>query len=74
MDVVVSDPALAEDLVAYLRQAKCVAERTGGHRLAVSIPSSLPEQQARLEVDAFLAAWQAAHPGVTATRKPRWDL
>jgi hypothetical protein len=74
MEVYVSDSALADDLVGYLRRAKCIAERTEPNRLAVSIPHALAEQSARLEVDTYLQAWQAVHPGVTALRKPRWEL
>jgi hypothetical protein len=74
MRVEVSDPGLADDLVSFLRRARCQAEHAGGGTLAVSLPGSAPEVAARLELEAYLTAWQSLHPGVRARRRPAYDL
>jgi hypothetical protein len=74
MKVEVSDPALVDDLLAFLRRAECEVERNGGGMLAVTLPASVPEGAARLELDAYLQAWQALHPGVRARRRAAYDL
>ena len=73
MRVEISDPALADDLVAFLLRASCEAELTDGRTLSVSVPS-VPEDVARLEVDAYLQTWQALHRGVSARRRCAYDL
>lgn len=73
MQVEISDPALAGDLVAFLRRASCEAELEDGGILSVSVPS-VPVDAARLEVDAYLQAWKALHPGVGARRRCAYDL
>jgi hypothetical protein len=74
MKVEISDPSLADDLVSFLRRARCEAERAEGGTLAVSLPASLPVEAARLELEAYLTAWQTLHPGVRARRRPTYDL
>jgi hypothetical protein len=65
--VEISDPTLADDLVAFLRRASCEAELTAGRTLSVRVPS-VPGDVARL-VDGYLEAWQALHRGVSARRR-----
>jgi hypothetical protein len=72
--VEISDPTLADDLVSFLRRTRCEAERADADVLAVSLPESVPEETARLELEAYLAAWQSLHPGVQARRRPAYDL
>jgi hypothetical protein len=74
MKVEISDPSLADDLVSFLRRARCDAEHEEGGELAVSLPAALPEAAARLELEAYLNAWQSLHPGVRARRRPAYDL
>jgi hypothetical protein len=74
MNVELSDPALADDLVTFLRRAECAAARNGGHTLQVTMPDDVPEEAARLELEAYLQAWQALHPGVRVRRRPAYDL
>jgi hypothetical protein len=74
MHVELSDPTLADDLVAFLRRAECEAERNSGGTLHVIMPDDVPEEAARLELEAYLQAWQALHPGVRAWRRPAYDL
>jgi hypothetical protein len=74
MKVELSDPTLADDLAAFLRRAACEAKSNGGGRVEVSMPASLPEDAARLELDAYLQTWQALHPGVRVRRRAAYDL
>lgn len=71
MRVRVSDPALTGDLAAFLRRMGCVAEPEKEGFVAVSIPRSLREDAARLELDLYLRAWEATKGGVLATRLSR---
>jgi hypothetical protein len=74
MKVEISDPSLADDLLSFLRRAHCEAEHAGSGTLAVSLPASIPEEAARLELEAYLMAWRTLHPGVRARRRPVYDL
>jgi hypothetical protein len=74
MNVELSDPTLADDLVAFLRRAECEAEPNGGGTLVVTMPATVPEPAARLELEAYLQTWQALHPGVRARRRAAFDL
>ena len=74
MKVEISDPSLAEDLISFLRRARCEAEHEEGGELAVRMPGALPEVAARLELEAYLTAWQSLHPGVRARRRPAYVL
>jgi hypothetical protein len=74
MKVEISDPSFADDLVSFLRRARCEAEHEEGGELAVRMPGALPEVAARLELEAYLTAWQSLHPGVRARRRPAYDL
>jgi hypothetical protein len=73
VQVEIDDPALAQDLVAFLRRASCEAELKDGGTLSVSVPS-VPDDVARLEVDAYLQAWRVLHPGVRARRRCAYEL
>jgi hypothetical protein len=74
MNVELSDPSLADDLAAFLCRAECETERNGGGTLVVTMPATLPEHAARLELEAYLQTWQALHPGVRARRRAAYDL
>jgi hypothetical protein len=74
MRVDLSDPRLTEDLLAFLRRAECEAEANGGGTIAVTMSESVPEEAARLELEAYLKAWQTLHPGVRVRRRPAYDL
>jgi hypothetical protein len=74
MEVEVSDPALADDLVRFLRRARCSAERLGDDVVSVTIADPIPEEAARLEIEAYLQVWQSQHPGVRVRRRPAFDL
>jgi hypothetical protein len=72
--VEISDPSRADDLVAFLHTARCEATNAGTKKITVSLPDAPSEEAARRELELYLAAWQARHPGVRARRKPRYDL
>ena len=57
-------PEAREELLQFLRRADCQAEAEGDSTVVVSVPAALGEEQARMEVDLYLKAWQASHPGV----------
>ena len=57
-------PEAREELLRFLRRADCEVEAEGDSTLVVSVPAALGEEQARMEVDLYLKAWQASHPDV----------
>jgi hypothetical protein len=66
MHVFIGDSALLPNLQDFLRRAQCVAERRRAHELEVHLPDVRSEQQARRELDIYLATWQAMNPGTDA--------
>jgi hypothetical protein len=59
-------PEAREDLIDFLRRADCQVAVEGDDTVVVEIPAALGEEQARLEVDLYLKAWQASRPEVDA--------
>ncbi|MGH2921231.1 MAG: hypothetical protein ACRDKU_04095 [Gaiellaceae bacterium] len=59
-------PEAREDLLRFLRRADCRAQPEGETTVVVEVPSALGDEQARMEVDLYLKAWQASHPEVDA--------
>ena len=55
-----------EDLLRFLRRADCRATAEDEATVVVEVPAALGEEQARMEVDLYLKAWQAANPDVDA--------
>jgi hypothetical protein len=55
-------PEAREELLQFLRRADCEAEAEGDSTVVVTVPAALGEEQARMEVDLYLKAWQASHP------------
>ncbi len=64
MKIRLSHPALAHDLREFLRRAECDAREEGEGMLTVYVPDAYGDEQARLELDLYLKAWQASHPDV----------
>ena len=52
---------LLEDLAVYLRAAECTVEKLGTDVLEVDIPRAPSIDQARRELELYLAAWRAMH-------------
>ena len=59
------DPEAREGLLEFLRRADCDARADGEGAVIVEVPDA-GDEQARLEVDLYLKAWQASHPDVGA--------
>jgi hypothetical protein len=55
---------LREELVEFLERVDCTVRVEDDGTLVVTIPDAFGEDQARLEVDLYLKAWQASHPDV----------
>jgi hypothetical protein len=66
MKINVSNPALVDDLLEFLRRAKCTATVAEDGSIEVEVPEAYGDEQARMEIDLYLKAWQAAHPDVEA--------
>ncbi len=58
-------PDAREELLEFLRRADCDARADGDGAVVVEVPDAA-DDQARLEVDLYLKAWQASHPDVEA--------
>jgi hypothetical protein len=59
-------PEAREELLEFLRRAECEVHVDDDGALVVEVPNALGEEQARLEVDLYLKAWQASRPDVEA--------
>ena len=59
-------PDAREELLEFLRRVKCDANADGDDAVQVTVPDAIGEEQARLEIDLYLKAWQASHPDVEA--------
>jgi hypothetical protein len=59
-------PDAQEELLDFLRRANCDARPDGDAAVLVDVPEALGDDQARLEVDLYLKAWQASRPDVEA--------
>lgn len=60
------DPEAREELLEFLRRADCEVRADDDGNLVVDVPDAVGDDQARLEVDLYLKAWQASHPDVVA--------
>lgn len=58
------DADLREELVEFLERADCTVQIEDDGTLIVTVPDAFGEDQARLEIDLYLKAWQASHPDV----------
>jgi hypothetical protein len=71
-----TNPGLADEFVAYLRRANCVADlgdveaHADGIAVEVDVPRAYDDEQARLEVALYLRVWEAVHPGSGAELLP----
>lgn len=66
MRIRVSDPALINELVEYLRRKDCDVVQTSRNVIAVSLSHALPYDAARFELDLSLVDWRLAQPGARA--------
>ena len=68
MEIEVSDPTLADDLIKSLRAAQFIVARTGVKTIDARYGWPLREDAARLELDVYLRVWCAKNRGVRAIR------
>lgn len=59
-------PEAQAELLEFLRRANCETRVEDDGSVIVEVPDALGEEQARLEVDLYLKAWQASRPDVEA--------
>jgi hypothetical protein len=64
LHVYISDPALFRDLCAFLQRVDCIVGQRHGQNIEVEVPLSYSEEQARRELNIYLATWQAMNPGI----------
>ena len=67
MRILLSDPAYASDLVAYLRRCECSADIVGRGVVEAEPPHANVElSYLRMELDAYLRVWREMRAGVKA--------
>jgi hypothetical protein len=66
MQVTLTRPSLAPELIDFLGRACCVAVQTKAGTIEVELPYTDDEARARSDLSLFLAAWQGLHPEVRA--------
>ena len=59
-------PEAREELLEFLRRANCITRVEDDGSVTVEVPDAVGEDQARLEVELYVKAWQASHPDVEA--------
>jgi hypothetical protein len=62
------DSGLVEDLMDRLRDSGCDVARIGPHTVAIRSGWPREDDAAFYELDGFLRAFEALHPGTRATR------
>lgn len=60
--LMLDEPALADDLVEFLRRRECQAEQVAA-LIEVCVPPELGDERGRLELDLLLRVWQTLHEG-----------
>lgn len=71
MKIHISDPVVVEELADALAASECTTTRTTRHTLHVDVPwAEVESEQARMELQFFVKAWEARRPGVRAVVSP----
>jgi hypothetical protein len=55
------NPELADNLRDFLERRECAAVQIDPETVEVELPHEIHPQQARLELDLYLRAWQSLH-------------
>ena len=67
MKILLSDPRLVDDLVAFLRRCGCSVDRVGGRAIEAQPQHEAPSfAYLRMELDGYLRVWREMHPEATA--------
>jgi hypothetical protein len=67
--LMLDEPALADDLVEFLRRRECAAEQVASV-IEVCVPPELGDERGRLELDLLLRVWQTLHEGAAVDVVP----
>lgn len=59
-------PEARDELLEFLRRADCEVAVEDDQTVIVEVPAALGEEQARMEVELYLKAWQASRPELEA--------
>lgn len=59
-------PEARDELLEFLRRADCEVAVEDDQTVIVEVPAALGEEQARMEVELYLKAWQASRPETEA--------
>jgi len=70
MQVRLTRPSLAQELIDFLGRASCVAVQTKAGTIEVDLPYTDDVARARTDLGLYLAAWQGLHPEATAELQP----
>jgi hypothetical protein len=70
VDIRVSDPSLAGDLLCFLRAKGCAVESLSEDTLRVLLPEVPRLDAATLEVNLYLRVWEVLHPDAYAEPFP----
>jgi hypothetical protein len=62
--VEIDDPELVFDLVGFLKGCQCEARQLRG-RMVEASPPAQDTELGKLQLEGFVHAWRAQHPGVT---------
>lgn len=68
VNIRVSDPSLAGDLLRFLRAKGCAVEPVSEDTLSVELREVPRSDAATLEVELYLRVWEALHPDAGAER------
>jgi hypothetical protein len=66
MRVHITEPELLPDLVERLLRSRCIAYIVGERSCAIVHVEAEDAEEARREVEFFVQAWRAEHPGLAA--------
>jgi len=66
----ISDRELVDDLLDFLRRRECEGKRVEAENdlIEVSLPHTLHDAQAQMELDLLLRVWELVNPGVSVER------
>ena len=66
----ISDRELVDDLLDFLRRRECEGKRVEAENdlIDVSLPHTLHDAQAQMELDLLLRVWELVNPGVNVER------
>ena len=64
MQIRLTDPSLADDLLDFLRRVGCLAVRVDRRVIDAQLLNSVSERYDRQELNAYMKVWLVMHPEV----------